>query len=106
MPEETDFPSNNKEKFIADMKAVVSDVEEILRETTGIAGDRIGELRERIASRLHDAKTRIADAEEMLVGRTKAAVRATDDYVNENPWRAAGIAAGIGLLLGISIGRR
>ena len=88
------------------MKVVVSDAEEILRATAGVAGEKIGELRERIADRLRDAKVRIADAEDMLLDRTKAAARATDDYVNENPWRAVGIAAGIGLLLGIIIGRR
>ncbi|MFT3962431.1 DUF883 family protein [Propionivibrio sp.] len=106
MSDVTDFPSNSKEKLVSDMKVVVSDAEEILRATTGVAGDKIGELRERIAERLRDAKVRIADAEDMLVNRTKAAARATDDYVNDNPWRAVGIAAGVGLLLGIIIGRR
>lgn len=106
MSEVTDFPSSSKEKLVSDMKVVVSDAEEILRATSGVAGDKIGELRERIADRLRDAKIRIADAEEMLVDRTKAAARATDDYVNDNPWRAVGIAAGVGLLLGIIIGRR
>ena len=97
---------NNKEKLVSDMKVVVSDAEEILRATAGVAGEKVGELRERIIDRLRDAKVRIADAEEMLVDRTKAAARATDDYVNDNPWRAVGIAAGIGLLVGIIIGRR
>lgn len=106
MSEVTDFASNSKDKLVSDMKVVVSDAEEILRATAGVAGDKIGELRERIADRLRDAKVRIADAEELLVDRTKAAARATDDYVNENPWRAVGIAAGVGLLLGIIIGRR
>lgn len=106
MSEVTDFPSNSKEKLVSDMKVVVSDAEEILRATAGVAGDRLGELRERITDRLRDAKVRIADAEELLVDRTKAAARATDDYVNDNPWRAVGIAAGVGLLLGIIIGRR
>jgi ElaB/YqjD/DUF883 family membrane-anchored ribosome-binding protein len=32
--------------------------------------------------------------------------RATNDYVNENPWRAIAIGAGIGLLLGIVVSRR
>ena len=96
MSEVTDFPSSSKEKLVSDMKVVVSDAEEILRATSGVAGDKIGELRERIADRLRDAKIRIADAEEMLVDRTKAAARATDDYVNDNPWRAVGIAAGVG----------
>ena len=106
MSEVNDFSTSNKEKLVSDMKVVVSDAEEILRATAGVAGEKVGELRERIIDRLRDAKVRIADAEEMLVDRTKAAARATDDYVNDNPWRAVGIAAGVGLLLGIIIGRR
>jgi len=106
MSEVTDFSTNNKEKLVSDMKVVVSDAEEILRATAGVAGEKVGELRERIIDRLRDAKVRIADAEEMLVDRTKAAARATDDYVNDNPWQAVGIAAGIGFLLGVIIGRR
>ena len=106
MSQMTDFSSSSKEKLVSDMKVVVSDAEEILRATAGVAGDKIGELRERILDRLHDAKIRLADAEEMLLTRTKEAARATDDYVNDNPWRAVGIAAGVGLLLGILIGRR
>jgi len=106
MSEVTDFSNGNKEKLVSDMKVVVSDAEEILRATAGVAGDKIGELRERITDRLRDAKVRLADAEELLVDRTRAAARATDDYVNDNPWRAVGIAAGVGLLIGIIIGRR
>ncbi len=106
MSEVNDFSTSNKEKLVSDMKVVVSDAEEILRATAGVAGEKVGELRERIIDRLRDAKVRIADAEEMLVDRTKAAARATDDYVNDNPWRAVVIAAGIGLLVGIIIGRR
>lgn len=106
MSEVSDFPNSSKEKLVSDMKVVVSDAEEILRATAGVAGDRLGDLRERIADRLRDAKVRLADAEEVLLCRTKAAARATDDYVNDNPWRAVGIAAGIGLLVGIIIGRR
>lgn len=88
------------------MKVVVSDAEEILRATAGVAGERMVDLRERIGERLRDAKLRIADAEAAVVDKTKACARATDDYVNDNPWQAVGIAVGIGLLLGIIIGRR
>jgi len=66
----------------------------------------MGDLRERIGERLRDAKLRLADAEAALVDRTKAAARATDDFVHDNPWRAVGVAAAVGLLLGVIIGRR
>ncbi|MBP8215079.1 MAG: DUF883 domain-containing protein [Propionivibrio sp.] len=98
--------NSSKQKLVSDMKVVVSDAEEILRATAGVAGEKMVDLRERIAERLRDAKLRLADAEAALVDKTKAAARATDDFVNDNPWQAVGIAAGIGLLLGIIIGRR
>lgn len=98
--------SSSKQKFVSDMRVVVADAEEILRATAGVAGEKMVDLRERVGERLRDAKLRIADAEAALVDKTKAAARVTDDYVNENPWRAVGIAAGVGLLLGIIIGRR
>ena len=106
MSEVADMTNNSKQNLVSDMKIVVSDAEEILRATAGVAGEKMVDLREQIADRLHDAKMRLADAEAALVDKTKAAARATDDYVNENPWQAVGIAAGVGLLLGIIIGRR
>ena len=106
MSDINDLASGNKQRFVSDMKVVVSDAEEMLRATAGVAGEKMTDLRERIGARLRDAKLRIADAEAALVDKTKAAARATDDYVNDNPWQAVGIAAGVGLLLGIIIGRR
>jgi ElaB/YqjD/DUF883 family membrane-anchored ribosome-binding protein len=40
------------------------------------------------------------------VEKTKAAARATDDYVHDNPWQAIGAAAVVGLILGALISRR
>ncbi|MBL8418281.1 MAG: DUF883 domain-containing protein [Dechloromonas sp.] len=96
----------NKEKLVSDLKVVISDTEELLRATAGAAGEKVGDLRERLAVRLRDAKERIVDLEVALVDKTKAAARATDDFVHEEPWKAVGVAAAVGLALGVLIGRR
>jgi ElaB/YqjD/DUF883 family membrane-anchored ribosome-binding protein len=96
----------NKERLVSDLRVVISDTEELLRATAGAAGEKAGELRERIAIRLRDAKERLADLEAALVDKTKAAARATDDFVHEEPWKAVGVAAALGLALGVLIGRR
>lgn len=96
----------NKEKLVSDLKVVISDTEELLRATAGAAGEKVGDLRERLAIRLRDAKERIVDLEVALVDKTKAAARATDDFVHEEPWKAVGVAAAVGLALGVLIGRR
>ena len=106
MADNTDVANVSKEKLVNDMKIVIADAEEILRATAGVAGEKMVDLRERIAERLRDAKVRLADAEAAIVDKTKAAARATDDFVHEHPWQAVGVAAAIGLALGVLIGRR
>jgi len=95
-----------KEKLVADFKVVVADAEELLKATAGQAGDKVAELRSKAQANLAIAKASLADAQAALLEKAKAAGRATDDYVQENPWRAVGIAAGVGLVIGLLIGRR
>ncbi|HEY1181592.1 MAG TPA: DUF883 family protein [Rhodocyclaceae bacterium] len=96
----------NKDKLISDFKVVIADAEELLRVTAGQAGDKMADLREKAQARLADAKFKLAEAEALVVDKAKAAGRAADDYVHDNPWRAVGIAAGVGLVVGLLIGRR
>lgn len=94
-----------KDKLIQDFRAVVTDTEELLRATAGLAGDKVSAVRGRIQENLEVAKARLSAAEDIAVARTKQAARVTDDYVHENPWTAVGIGAGIGLLVGMLISR-
>ena len=96
----------SQEQLVSDIKSVISEAEEMLSATADQAGEKVGKLRDRIQARLREAKVRLSDAEAVLVAKTKAAARATDEYVHESPWTAVGIAAGVGLLVGLIIGRR
>jgi ElaB/YqjD/DUF883 family membrane-anchored ribosome-binding protein len=95
-----------QEKLVTDIRAVIADAEELLRATADQTGEKIAVLRTRIQDRLLDARERLTAAEIILVDKTRAAARATDDYVHANPWQAVGIGAGIGFLLGLALGRR
>jgi ElaB/YqjD/DUF883 family membrane-anchored ribosome-binding protein len=101
-----DMTTVNKDKLIADMKVVVADAEELLRATASQAGDKVVELRGRIQDHLATARASLEDAQAAVVDKAKVVGRATDDYVHDNPWRAVGVAAGIGLVIGLLIGRR
>ena len=96
----------SKDKLVSDLKVVIADTEELLRATTNVASEKVGELRERLIVRLRDAKERLLDLEQAVIEKTKAAARATDDFVHEEPWKAVGFAAALGLALGVLIGRR
>ncbi|MEZ5614720.1 MAG: YqjD family protein [Rhodocyclaceae bacterium] len=102
----TEMTDVNKEKLIADLKVVVADAEEILKATAGQAGEKMADLRARLQDHLNSARHNLAEAQAAVVERTRQVARVTDDYVHDNPWRSIGIAAGIGFLFGLLIGRR
>src|SRR5271157_5240304 len=105
----TEFTGNegevSKEKLIQDLRVVVSDAEELLRATASQAGEKVSAARERIQENLAVAKEHLAVAQQRVAEKTRQAARVTDEYVHENPWRAVGIGAGAGLIVGLLISR-
>jgi ElaB/YqjD/DUF883 family membrane-anchored ribosome-binding protein len=78
-----------------ELRAVIGDAEELLRATAGEAGPKVQEARARAEESLRQAKERILGAGNDL-----------DHTVRANPWAAVGIAAGVGLILGILLSRK
>ena len=95
-----------KEKLTQDLKIVIADAEELLRATASQVGEKVVVAREKIQDSLQRAKVKLAEAEDVMIDKTKQAARATDEYVHDHPWKAVGVAAGIGLIIGLLIGRR
>jgi ElaB/YqjD/DUF883 family membrane-anchored ribosome-binding protein len=98
--------SASREKLAQDMRVVIADAEELLRATANQAGEKIATAREKIQDSLHQAKVKLAEAEQVVIDQTRQAARVTDEYVHDNPWKAVGIGAGIGFIIGLLIGRR
>lgn len=94
------------DRLAKDFRAVITDAESLLQATASETGDRAVAARTRIVATLTDAKARLARVEEALGAKVKEVARATDDYVHEHPWQTAGIAAGVGFLVGMLISRR
>ena len=96
----------NTDKFMHDMRAVVIDAEELLKATAGEAGERIEKVRARAEASLQAARARLLAAGENLDASARETARQVNDQVHEHPWATAAVAAGIGLLVGILVGRK
>ncbi len=94
------------DEVIADFKEVVADTEALLKATANQTGDKLAELRAKAEKSLSVVKARMVEAEVALLAKTRAAAKATDVYVHENPWKSIGAAASIGLVVGLLIARR
>ncbi|AZG10321.1 DUF883 domain-containing protein [Pigmentiphaga sp. H8] len=95
-----------KEKLISDVKVVLNDAEDLLKQAASSTGDRAVELRESALTSLKRAREKLLDVQDSMLERSKAAARATDDFVHDNPWRAIGVAAAVGFLAGLLVNSR
>jgi ElaB/YqjD/DUF883 family membrane-anchored ribosome-binding protein len=93
-------------KLKQDLQAVVVDAEELLKATASQTGERVDQVRAQAAESLHRARLRLEESSEALGQNARAAALSVDELAHQQPWAAAGIAAGVGLLVGLLISRR
>jgi ElaB/YqjD/DUF883 family membrane-anchored ribosome-binding protein len=96
----------SKEKLLSDVKVVLADAEDLLKAAAATTGEKAVELRERAAVALKRAKEKVQDVQDVVIEKSKVVARATDDYVHDHPWKAVGIAAGVGFLIGLLVNRK
>ena len=94
------------EQLLDDLTAIVRDAESLLRATASQGGEKVEEVRAKAEESLRQVKARLKGVEEETLARARAIAGDADEYVRGNPWQAVGIAAGIGLVLGLLMARR
>jgi ElaB/YqjD/DUF883 family membrane-anchored ribosome-binding protein len=96
-----------RDSEVSDVRSVLSNAaQDLMRAATAQTGETVMMARARIQDSLDMARAKLADADALVRERARQAAQYTDEYVRENPWRAIGIAAGIGLVLGLILSRK
>ena len=94
------------DKLMQDMQTVVGDAEDLLKATAGQTGERIEKVRAKAEESVRFARRRLQETSQAAQAKAREAALSVDDQVHKNPWTAVGVAAGVGLAVGILIGRR
>ena len=95
-----------RDQLMSDLKSVIQDAESWLRNGSQMTGEELAAARAKFERTLSGAKADLIRLEETVVQRTKEAAKATDEFVTENPWKAVGVGAAAGILIGMLIARR
>ena len=94
--------SKQTEAISNDMGQLAEDARALMAATADVAGEKVGEARKRLAAALERGKEICDRVREKAVQGAKAA----DEAVHEHPYHAAGIAFGVGALIGYFAARR
>ena len=95
-----------RDQLMSDLKSVIQDAESWLRNGGTLTGEELQAAKAKFERTISSAKADLIRLEEQVVEQTKAAAKATDEYVHEHPWQAVGVGAAAGLLIGLLISRR
>ena len=74
--------------------------------TARTVGDAAASAAQRVGDTLEQGRAALEQMQTAISEKTRECMQTTDAYVRGNPWQAVGIAAGVGLVIGLLLGRR
>ena len=84
----------------------LEDVEDLTKAIKDMETPEIARVRAKVKIALVAAKSALRDSAAQIRGQATQAGKTTDTYVRDNPWQVIGIAALVGLAVGIFASRR
>jgi ElaB/YqjD/DUF883 family membrane-anchored ribosome-binding protein len=89
-----------------DVKTLVKDAQALLTAAAALSGEKAEELRAKGMQLLDVAMGKASQVQGQAVVKGKELAHTADVYVKDNPWRTIAAAAGVGLLVGVILGRK
>jgi ElaB/YqjD/DUF883 family membrane-anchored ribosome-binding protein len=93
--------ARNSDSTVIELNRIVTQAEELLKTLGEEGGAAVDAVRQRVLRTVNQAKGRLTDASLRVRGAASDAAKATDSYVQANPWKsiAYGAAAGAAVAL-------
>jgi ElaB/YqjD/DUF883 family membrane-anchored ribosome-binding protein len=90
-------------ELLTELKALVAEAETVMGDA---AVDESGALLSGLRDRFEAAQERFSDLYDGAKRKVTDGARYTDAAIRENPYQALAVAAGVGVLVGVLLGRR
>lgn len=98
--------ASSADQLIGEFKSLMADAEALIKATEDHPSETISSIRNKALETISGAKESLSNLEGTLSEKAKVLSEGADDFVHRNPWEAIGVAAGLGLLIGLFIRRR
>lgn len=105
-PSSGSLQSSTTTQSTGDVQNAIRRAEDMFNQAATAGGERANELRERAMEQLRVLREKLADAQDTVVAKGRAAAQVTDDYVHDNPWKAIATAGVLGVVVGLLLNRR
>lgn len=87
-------------------KSFVADIEDLVKATSLLTGEELTRAKARLMERVVAARQSVEEVSDSIVQQARKSAAVTDQFVHEEPWKAIGIGAALGLVVGLVLARR
>ncbi|MCB2253978.1 DUF883 family protein [Pseudomonas chlororaphis] len=91
-----------KDQAFSELQALIEESEKLLKNSASLVGEEGETLRQQVGLKLKQALESVSSVRD----RSKPVVDATEQYIGGHPWQTVAISAGVGLVVGLLLGRR
>lgn len=97
---------SSKKALVNDLKSVAGDVNSVLNEIANATTEEFAATRTRMEEQLGAARSSLHEARLAIADKARHTCDVTQKYVSDNPWKALGVMAAAGLIIGVLSSRR
>ena len=98
--------SQKKAALALEFENLLADIESLLHSTGDATVDEMRVVKDKLHARVEEARESVVDMSAELAKRAGKSAKKLNTEVHEEPWKAVGAGAAIGLLLGMLFARR
>jgi ElaB/YqjD/DUF883 family membrane-anchored ribosome-binding protein len=85
----------------ATLNDFLDNVDDLTKAIKDIEAPEIARVRAKVKMALAAAKSALSDSAAQVSGQARMVTRTADNYVRDNPWQVVGIAAAVGVAVGM-----
>ncbi|AJQ48204.1 TPA: DUF883 family protein [Pseudomonas putida] len=91
-----------KDQVFSELQSLIEESEKLLNDSATLVGEEAETLRAQVSLKLKQARQAAGNVRD----KAQPVVDATQDYIGGHPWQTVAISAGLGLVVGLLLGRR
>jgi len=95
--------AQDPKELLSELQALVVDAEKMIGESAGEATEGVMDA---LRSRYENVSERLTDVYANTKKKVAAGAKYTDTTIRDNPYQSLAVAAGLGLVIGLLLGRR
>jgi ElaB/YqjD/DUF883 family membrane-anchored ribosome-binding protein len=98
-------PPDSRDRIAVGLRRMIDETEQLLKSAVSAGDQKFDEGRIRLQHQLAELRLQLDELEQTALQRTRQATESADQALRRHPYGAIGIAAAVGVLLGLLVAR-